>query len=259
MTVDRITESLEEFIKRFRNPLQLFDFVLNSSSEAVELSLIRNDTGEILWMLLISPESIQVMKASFNEKDYVEIVFNSEFEFFYKFIILFAPIYSKIGKGGLNSILSKLLSKEITNWASYLLTLSEIIGEGSVKVLQIDPYTVKIGENTFFYDGERATIQNPVDISISVESITELFSMASVFFDLVLTLSEVEDFNFFLQNSIKDIEEAYEEYQEILEDVIEENPYSELPNSMESIFEANTNLEIDTEDTPDETETEIEV
>ncbi len=242
MTIDRILESLEEFVKRFRNPLQLIDFVLTNSSEAVELSLIRNDSGDILWLLVVSPESMKIMKASFNEKDYKEVFFSSEFEFFYKFIILFAPIYSKIGKGGLNSMLSKILSKNIENWFSYLQTMSNIIGEESLKILRIDPYTVKIGENTFIYDGNRATIQNPIDISINIDSLIELFSMCSVFFDLVLTLSDVEDFNFFLQNSIKDIEEAVEK-QKILEELA--NPFDEPSAVPGSLLDIDTNINPD--------------
>ncbi len=218
MTISRIFESLEEFVKRFRNPLQLLDFVLTSSLDSVELSLVRNDSGKISWLLVVYPNSMKVMRASFEEKDYKEVIFNSEFEFFYKFIILFAPIYSRIGKGGLNSILSKFLSKDVKSWYSYLLVLSDIIGDRSVEIVKMSPTTMRIGKNTFTYDGKKATISNPIDISISVESMIELFSISSVFFDLVLTTSEVEDFNFFLMNSIKEVEEAILEQEKELEE-----------------------------------------
>lgn len=167
MTIDIIQTVLEEFIKRLQLPESRYSFVMNTSTEYIELEILIDDV--VKTSISIGNGSIRVIYTDGYDSDkYAVIKFITPITMLYYLCILFYNCIQNVSTMDFNDLLSVILLNEIYDWKTLVQGIAENTGmsfekkdnfvkvdgieihyNGFVNELRIDTQEIKLKDSEY--------------------------------------------------------------------------------------------------------------
>jgi len=204
MKISDIANSLRNFTNKISNPLTNISLKVIESTSNVELELINSRTDMILWYAIFNESEIRVIRSE-DWEETPTTSYQTEFEFYYKFLTIFFPVWQKYTHITFKDFLSVVHDQEISSWVSLFAIwassteiMLEIVSEMEVVlnhiVLRINPLT------------KRISIGSPYGMEFEMDSFITGFNILATLFGS-LVAAEGKEYNPFIPPVILDREE----------------------------------------------------
>jgi len=149
MTIDNISDVVNEFTRRLQLPESLYKFTITTTNETVELIIAVEDT--VKCSANITNGNVKILYADgYKSDNYIAMEFLTPITLLYQLCILFYASVKDIVQMDFNELLSIILLEDIYDWKTLVYALAENLAiETSINDNYVDVSGVGIHYNAY--------------------------------------------------------------------------------------------------------------